>query len=251
VTAFLKIDRCDTCGRDLAWEWTPPIVIHGAPLAGTGVWKSQLIEGKCPACFEAARTDAKRQRRLVELNERLIRLLGNKPLEAYTFERYEQGPGNRVACEAARGFDPVKHNLYLWGNCGVGKTHLAFAITCGAYRSGHTIAAVTPAQLIRKLRMKPPEEEQSMLENFATVEVLMLDDLGLGGDTAYGRQVIQEILDARDHRNRTGLIVTSQYSPARLAVRMNDNSIPSRLTGMCKVIEIRGVDRRWVKVAAR
>ncbi len=92
--------------------------------------------------------------------------------------------------------------------------------------------------------MKDPAQEQSALEQFACVEVLILDDFGIGTDTAYGRQLVQEILDRRDFADRGGLVVTSKYSLGALAEKLQDDSIPSRLAGMCVVVQIQGLDIR-------
>jgi hypothetical protein len=38
--------------------------------------------------------------------------------------------------------------------------------------------------------------------------------------------------------------VTSRYSLNGLAQKFNDDTIPSRLAGMCEVMEIKGLDHR-------
>jgi DNA replication protein DnaC len=245
MTAFLKIDRCRSCRQETPWEWVPPVLLGGRPLAGTGVWRSALVDDICASC--AAKIENARQREQCSLTrrERFIRLLGGvKPYRDFRFERYDVTPGNRAAFEQANRFEPSKDNLYLWGPCGVGKTHLAVAVLRRCFARGGSIALVTPFQLIRKLRMKAPEEEQHAIDGFIRVNALVLDDLGVGSDTAYARQSMQEILDGRNFKDRAGLVITSQYSLGGLAQRLNDDTIPSRLAGMCQVIEIRGVDRR-------
>src|SRR5262249_14454706 len=114
-----------------------------------------------------------------------------------------------------------------------------------AFERGGTVALITPSQLIRRLRMKSPEEEQQGIERFAVVETLVIDDMGMGSDSAYARQVLQEILDARDFQDRHGLGITSRYSPATLATRMSDPAIASRLAGMCETVEVGGPDHRF------
>jgi hypothetical protein len=71
-----------------------------------------------------------------------------------------------------------------------------------------------------------------------------LDDFGRSNDTPYARLVLQEILDARDFRDRGGLVVTSRYSPGAVACRLNDDTIPARLAAMCRVVEVKGSDHR-------
>jgi DNA replication protein DnaC len=56
-------------------------------------------------------------------------------------------------------------------------------------------------------------------------EVLLLDDLGTGQETAYSRQILQEILDGRDFQDRPGLVVTSSYSLDGLAQKMGHDHV--------------------------
>ena len=74
--------------------------------------------------------------------------------------------------------------------------------------------------------------------------MFVLDDLGIGHETAYARQIFQEILDGREFAYRSGLIVTSRYSLDDLAQKLGDDTIPSRLAGLCKVIHVEGADGR-------
>jgi DNA replication protein DnaC len=92
--------------------------------------------------------------------------------------------------------------------------------------------------------MKEPQEEHAAINEMVEVDVLVLDDLGSGSDTAYNRQILQEILDGRDFADRAGLVVTSKYSLSDLAAKMNDDTIPSRLAGKCQILEINGIDHR-------
>src|SRR5262245_32147327 len=52
MSAFLKIDRCSACRRELPWEWVPPVTLAGRTLAGTGVWRSGLVDDRCAGCAE-------------------------------------------------------------------------------------------------------------------------------------------------------------------------------------------------------
>jgi DNA replication protein DnaC len=248
MTAFLKLDRCKVCSREVPWEWVPPLDLCGRPLAGTGVWRSQLIDELCPACSKVIDEERTREHRRHHQRDNLIRLFGGiKPCREFTFERYQVTAGNQRAFQLARDFDPIKDNLYLWGRCGVGKTHLAYAIARGCVLSSRSVAVLKASTLTRKLRMKTPEEEQQGIDAFVRVQVLVMDDLGAGAETAYARQVLREILDARDFRDLGGLVVTSSFSLAGLAAKLTDAAIPSRLAGMCRAVEVLGVDRRPAK----
>jgi DNA replication protein DnaC len=245
MTAFLKIDRCMACQQDKPWEWVPVISLGGKPLAGTGVWRSPLINGRCNSCEAYHREQFRLQQRELALRNSLIQLLGGtRPYREFTFERFRVAPGNQLAFTRAKAFRPKSDNLYLWGACGVGKTHLSSAISRERRAEGFTVAIVTLAQLVRRSRMKDPEQEQAAIDYWSNVGVLIVEELGQSSDTAYSRQILQEILDRRAFQDRGGLIATSRCSLDSLAQRSGDDAIASRLAGMCLVTEIRGNDAR-------
>jgi DNA replication protein DnaC len=245
MTAFLKIDDCTNCRRNLPWEWVPAYLLNGKPLAGTGVWRSQLLDGICPACVASLAREREEKQRALVLRKELIELLGGeKPYREFTYDRFQATPGNQLAFERCSHFDPVTENLYLWGSCGVGKTHLGYATARRCFDETLSVVILPAGQLTRRARMKDPDQEQAIIDQWVRADALVLDDLGSGPDTAYRLQLWQEILDARDFRDRAGILVTSKYDLSALAQKLGDDSIPSRLAGMCRVIEVKGADRR-------
>ena len=245
MTAFLKIDECQSCHRSLPWEWVPAVLLNGKTLAGTAVWRSQLIARRCAPC-QAARESAREKEEHIRLRRSaLVEILGGeKPYREFTFERYQVTTANQLAFERSKNTNPACDNLYLWGPCGVGKTHLAYAVARRGFEESLSVTILWAAQLSRKVRMKDPDQEQDALDRLIEVDILVLDDLGNGTDTAYSRQILQEFLDGRHFRDRAGLMVTSKYSIDQLAAKMADDTIPSRLAGMCTVIQVRGPDGR-------
>jgi DNA replication protein DnaC len=221
--------------------------VQNSRLAGTGVWRSALTDDLCSTCIGALEILRQKEQSALAFRTALIHLLGGeKHFREYTFDRFAVTSGNRLAFERSKGFDPATDNLYLWGHCGVGKTHLAWAT---ARRRFETLSVVIVRcyQLSRRVRMKEPEQEQAAIDEFASADVLVLDDLGAGADTAFSRQLLQEILDVRIAHDRNGLLVTSKFSLDQLASKFGDDSIPSRLSGLCQIIAISGVDRRLTR----
>jgi DNA replication protein DnaC len=185
------------------------------------------------------------EQRARALRQALLPLLGGeKPYREFTFDQYEVTSENRRAFEKALHFNCLADNLYLWGPCGVGKTHLAWAVGRACFEETLSLSILPAAQLTRKVRMKDPMQEQAIIDEWVLAKVLVLDDLGNGPDTLFTRQIVQEILDRRSFRDIGGLVVTTKFSLDQLAAKLGDDSIPSRLGGMCDVIEVQGKDRR-------
>src|SRR5262245_12249983 len=119
MSAFLKLDACKTCSRNLPWEWIPSVSVIGKPLAGTGIWRSQLVSGICPGCLADSEQKRRQEREALKRQAALVDLLGGeKPYREFTLDRFRVGPGNELAFDSVKEFSPVTDNLYLWGPCG-------------------------------------------------------------------------------------------------------------------------------------
>lgn len=236
---------CLGCKRGVPWEWIPPIILGVRTLPGTGVWRTQTIDGTCYACLEAQEESERSAKRAAVIKLQLTKALGGEAFyESADFSQFIVVDANRSAFDKAKGFLPQWHNLYLWGACGVGKTTLASAIVRKHAEAEKTFVFLKPSQLMRKVRKKDPQEEQAVIDELARVEVFVLDELGIGNDTAFARQIFQEILDDRMGGRRNGLVVTSKYSLDGLAQKLEEDTIPSRLAGLCQVVEVGGHDHR-------
>lgn len=198
-------------------------------------------DGFCPDCSkaaEAARSKKARQRMFVEA------CLGSKGLREFTFESYKRTPENADAFGIAQGFNPTAHNLYLYGTCGSGKTHLAGAAWRKRVEEGLACEFLKHPELSRLFRKKEADEEKMLLKKFADYDVLVIDDIGVGRSTEFSNQILYEILDARISNYKNGLILTSNLSLEDFAMKVGDDRLPSRIAGMCKVVKVTGQDHR-------
>jgi DNA replication protein DnaC len=246
IPASPNPEKCSQCKKDVTFEWVRPVLFKNKIIGGTGSWESRLSKnGTCPECHREHIEKQKEAEDKERLKKQITDLLGGpKAYDEYTFDRFSENPSNKTALENAINFDPRKDNLYFWGPCGVGKTHLASAIARTCFKAGYSVILLKPSQLMRRIRKKDPDEEQKSIDSFSKFSVFVLDELGIGNDTAFARQVFQEILDSRNLNYRAGLILTTKYSPDELARKLGEDTVPSRLAGMCKVIKIEGNDHR-------
>lgn len=224
-------------------------MFNGKPLSFSNRWAFEYKT--CPACRLKSQAEYEIRSEREREEERRVRLEsflgGQRAYNDYTFEKFDHAQ-NTDAYHAALGFDPSKQNLYLWGPCGVGKSHLAYAIARRTYETKGSVSACIykPPALMRDLRGLEPNEEADRIDRLAHTPVFVLDDLGVGKATEFAVQMLYEIADARSMAYRNGLVVTSNLSLDQLAQKIGDDRLASRLGGMCKgnIYEMKGRDFR-------
>lgn len=198
-------------------------------------------KGYCLDCEEKA---INQERERVKRDQFVETRLGSKGAKEFIFETYKQGSGNLDAYNACLGFNPMAHNLYLFGSCGTGKTHLAGAAWRNRLEAGLKCEFIKHPELSRLFRKREGDEEAALLKKFAEFDVLVIDDIGVGRSTEFSNQILYEILDARVSNYRNGLILTSNLSLEEFAAKVGDDRLPSRIGGICKSIKIDGRDHR-------
>jgi DNA replication protein DnaC len=87
-------------------------------------------------------------------------------------------------------------------------------------------------------------DQESAINRLSSARVLVFDEIGFEPSTEFSARALYEVINARMLANRNGLVVTSNLSLDQLASRLRDDRIPSRLGGMCKVVELSGRDYR-------
>ena len=177
--------------------------------------------------------------------------------ELTNFETHtdSQRTAHRRALKLVDGFPAAERGLLLFGEAGVGKTHLAVAILKEIVRrkGGRAIFYET-RELLKLVRdtysTRTEASELDVLQPVLEAELLVLDDLGAEKKSEW----VEETL---------GLVVNTRYSERRLTVFTTnladvDNTEPtsvayqlglrtrSRLKEMCDWVCMEGVDTREV-----
>lgn len=192
----------------------------------------------CQAC--RMRIDQEKQQQ-IEKRDRLIQVTGGPmPYVKFTIEQFEIIPENEEALKIANGFDPDEANLFFWGCCGGGKTHLTTAIARRQAEKNIRVSRQTVTEFLRGFRALDGYEEQGKIEAFSRIPILIWDDLGRGKVSDFGLDVLCEIADKRLMNFRRGLIVTSNFNPDQLVEKFHDDRLVSRLVGMCEVAHMEG-----------
>lgn len=137
--------------------------------------------------------------------------------------------------------------LYIWGDVGSGKTHLAAAVANALCNIPHdAYFAVVSDVLVafqESFRAKDNSDAKELWGELADAEaVLVLDDFGAEYVTEWARAKLYQLVNQR-YNNCAATVVTSNLSPKDLAERIGDRTV-SRLMHGATVIHLTGKDRR-------
>jgi DNA replication protein DnaC len=160
-----------------------------------------------------------------------------------TLDTFERTADNSDAIKQAQYFlDGIHPGLYLHGSVGTGKTRLACSLLNQLWAHGTSVRFKRCPELLVQLQPGHDDTDQ-VWDRMVTVPVLVLDDVGANQGTDFARRQLQTIYDARlDRGHRT--IWTSNLSLDDLGEFLNDDRLPSRIMGQCKVVELNGRDWR-------
>ena len=196
-------------------------------------------------CFDCNNKKFEELENKKKSEERMMKIFGSiRTMNHYTFQRFKITDGNREAFEKMRNFDSTRDNVYLHGSCGTGKTHLAYAAAKTYALNGKTVVITTPLRLVDAFRTKTESEKEDRFQKFTECDFLLVDDFGISKHTDFSIEVFCEILNRRALQLKNGLVVTSNLSLDRLANKNVDDRVPSRLSGLCSLIEVVGQDFR-------
>ena len=149
-------------------------------------------------------------------------------------------------------------NVFLWGPCGTGKTHLSCGLLLHLY--GDWIAYQPEVQrwnrprgrfvtcldflFDMKARIGAGESDFALIEDLLALDMIALDDFGAGRLTDYTQEMLSTLINKLYLKNKNGvLIINSNLSLEDIAQKIDDRTA-SRIAEMCKVIKVDGPDRR-------
>lgn len=161
------------------------------------------------------------------------------------------------------GMELPKESLFITGKAGTGKTYLGIAILKEyIYRNLQKRESwsedekrnkpslswkwETVPELLLELRGSFKDNakytEQEVIKDYSDPDLMILDDLGAEKSSDFTIQSLYLIIDRR-YSSEQRTIITSNLSLGEISQKVGDR-IASRIAGMCKVIELKGKDRR-------
>ncbi len=165
--------------------------------------------------------------------------------QASLLVNFSESAHNGAALAEAKQFLAGVHpGLYLFGGVGTGKTKLACTILNELAKRGVYGRFQRVTELLLKLMPSTDEAERDRIwEQVTMAPVLVLDDLGADQGTDFSRRTLQALYDRRlDWGGRT--IFTSNLNLDDLQTFLEDQRLPSRIVGECKVVKMDGPDWR-------
>lgn len=217
----------------------------------------------CPVCKDTGRVEGAVCDCVKELSQKLRRdeinarfplslcSFSNFRLDYYTKEKnadfgvspYEQMRQVLERCKSyAASFTPSAPSLYLLGETGIGKTHLALSIAGEVLQKGFNVVYVSSQSLFFELQ-QDKKEAAAMLETLNGADLLVLDDLGTEMVNAFVLSTLYNLVDTRMGRRRPTIYTTNIIEPALLETRYTEK-ISSRLLGGCELYRLLGDDLR-------
>ncbi len=143
------------------------------------------------------------------------------PAPDRSFDNFVVGPGSRMAHAAAlavaESLRPGHNPLVLYGDVGLGKTHLLYAIACECARARRSALLATAEDftngLVAAIRARTTE---SFREKYRTPDILLVDDIQFFVGKKSSREEFMHTLSALCSQNRQ-VVLTCDQPPEGLS----------------------------------
>jgi DNA replication protein DnaC len=217
---------------------------------------SKQLQAKCQQDYEEAensRNDAIFQKYSIIPDD-----ISNARFTNYKPNEPSQHEAKRMAMSYAKNFDQIKkgqtdfHSLLLQGSYGLGKSHLAYAITAEVVKSGYSAIFIDMPQLLQLFRdniQSKEVQEQSLMKYISSVDLCCFDDMGAEyikhehGRESWAVDKIFQIFSARSNKPK---IITTNYDSKGLQDKygLHGGRIVSRMMMGTKLAKMDGKDFR-------
>jgi DNA replication protein DnaC len=150
--------------------------------------------------------------------------------------------------EYAAHFTKESPSILMYGNTGLGKTHLSLAIASAVLEKGYSVLYDSVINFLRQIEKEHFGREQSKddtLSLLLTCDLLILDDLGTEFDTKFYQSAIYNIINTRMNRSLPTIISTNMDFNG--ISHKYDERITSRIFATYRVYHFVGYDVRILK----
>jgi len=167
------------------------------------------------------------------------------------FDKTQNTEAFNICKEYAKNF--LQHSkegkgLFLYGNVGTGKTHLAVAIVDYIARLhkneiNGSIRFITVTELLQTIKDSfKYTDGKNVIDRFKKCRLLIIDDMGTNKVTDWTQEVFYSIINYR-YENLLPTIITTNLTIDEFK-KVNDERLMSRIFEMCKGVKLSGEDHR-------
>lgn len=217
---------------------------------------------ECPGAVKE-REDKKRQEEEYKKQEEEYRIrrmlkesrLGVRFLDR-TFETFKVNKENELAFNICYEYanNLTEKGLYITGNYGTGKTHLAAAIVHVLVRNNIKCIFGNLSSLFGRIRATygsySRETEEEIMNDYIKTPLLIIDDIGKEKCTEWVLQQLYSVINAR-YEDYKPIVFTSNFTIKQLENKLTIDgesstaeAITSRLHEMCQGVVLNGTDYR-------
>lgn len=199
--------------------------------------------------WEAEQEAIRRRQRIDELR---INGAESRRYAEMTFDA-DDGGGDRQAAAKARNYVEnwqetrklPSPGLLLFGSVGGGKTFWAACIGNELKRRGYSVLITNVPTLTSLMAEDFERNKRRILDVIASVDLLVLDDIGIERSTGFGHEKMYEIINTRD-LSGLPLIVTTNLSFQELEnpEQMEYYRVFDRIIGMTRPVHVKADGRR-------
>ena len=165
---------------------------------------------QCPECVKAELADIEASLRALRVADLIDNAGIARRFEACEFDNYQainpDAAKNLAACQryTASWPDRLKAGtgLVMTGNCGTGKNHLAVSMVKNIVRNHLASVEVTDVMRLTRAvkstwRHNAEMTEEDVIERFASLDLLIIDEVGVQFGSPTEMTILQEIINAR------------------------------------------------------
>lgn len=199
--------------------------------------------------WEAEQEAIRRRQRIDELR---INGAESRRYAEMTFDA-DDGGGDWQAAAKARNYAEnwqetrklPSPGLLLFGDVGGGKTFWAACIGNELKRRGYSVLITNVPTLTSLMAEDYERNKRRILDVIASVDLLVLDDIGIERSTSYGHEKLYEIINTRDLSGRPLIVTTNLlFQELEHPEQMEYKRVFDRIIGMTRPVHVKADGRR-------
>ena len=169
-------------------------------------------------------------------------------LTYYSDENYRQMKNIlEFTMQYANTFTPNSKSILLFGETGLGKTHLSLAIANVVLKKGYSVIYDSAINILRTIEKEHFSYEHSsdMIDLVMNTDLLILDDMGTEYESKFYNATIYNIINTRLNCGKPSIISTNLDFES--INNRYDQRVMSRIVSMYTCLEFKGKDVRLQK----